>query len=142
MIGKKPNAHSETIEVNPKYAKGHQWYANYLATRGFYNDSLKEYEKALELDPFDEVTNFNKVAMERILFSTKKKDYGAISQTKKLIELFPESTLLDPIYSTRLIWEKAWNQEAMEQWWIATKGWGIPEAETGPQKDIYKKGRS
>ncbi len=95
----------KAIEVNPKYAKAHQWYADYLATKGMFDDSIKNFDIALKLDPFDQVTNYMKAGT---LFHAEKYD-EAISQTKKFIELFPESPFGTELSLSASIWEKGWN---------------------------------
>ena len=41
------------IELNPRYATAHHWYAHYLMTAGQTEASLVESRRALELDPLD-----------------------------------------------------------------------------------------
>jgi tetratricopeptide (TPR) repeat protein len=40
------------IELSPNYATGHHWFAEMLAEQGRFDESLVEFKKALELDPF------------------------------------------------------------------------------------------
>jgi serine/threonine-protein kinase len=39
------------IELNPNYATAHQWYGEYLAAMGRFEEAYQEFDKALELDP-------------------------------------------------------------------------------------------
>ena len=91
----------KAIEVNPKYAKAYMWYADCLGTKGMFDEAIKNYDIALKLDPFDQVTNYMTTAN---LFHAEKYD-EAISQAKKMIELFPESRL-GPTFSLQHLFEK------------------------------------
>ncbi len=44
-------------ELNPKYATGHQWYAEYLISMGRTAHALEEIRKAQELDPLCLIIN-------------------------------------------------------------------------------------
>lgn len=44
------------IELNPSHVQAHQWYAQYLAAMcGRYDEGIREWERALELDPLSVV---------------------------------------------------------------------------------------
>lgn len=44
------------IEINPSHAQAHQWYAQYLsAFSGRHEEAIREFERALELDPLSVV---------------------------------------------------------------------------------------
>jgi DNA-binding winged helix-turn-helix (wHTH) protein/TolB-like protein/Tfp pilus assembly protein PilF len=39
------------VELNPGYATGHHWYADFLGMQGRFDESFREYDRALELEP-------------------------------------------------------------------------------------------
>src|SRR5271166_3626324 len=39
------------IELDPDYATGHQWYAEYLSLQGRFDEAMAESERARQLDP-------------------------------------------------------------------------------------------
>jgi len=41
----------QAIELNPKDATAHHWYAEFLAMQGHFDQSLREYDLALDIDP-------------------------------------------------------------------------------------------
>jgi serine/threonine protein kinase/predicted Zn-dependent protease len=47
----------EAIALNPNYATAHHWYAEDLATVGRFEESLREIERARELDPWSPAIN-------------------------------------------------------------------------------------
>jgi tetratricopeptide (TPR) repeat protein len=124
----------KAIEINPKYAKAHQWYADYFATRAMFDDSIKHFDIALKLDPFDVATNYMKVST---LLHAEKYD-EALIQTKKFMELFPDNPR-GPGRLFAIYLRKGMEREAVEQRWIAMEKWGISEAEIKASKDSYKK---
>lgn len=78
------------IELNPSHAQAHQWYAQYLAGMcGRYDEGIREWERALELDP-----------MSVVLTCELGWPYGysgdhdrAIAQFEKALEMDPEFAL-------------------------------------------------
>jgi TolB-like protein/Tfp pilus assembly protein PilF len=47
------------IELNPRYATGHQWYAFYLSLMGRYEEAYAEIKRALRLDPLSVVIQWS-----------------------------------------------------------------------------------
>lgn len=45
------------IELNPNYANGHHWYAEYLSLVGRHEEAIAESERARELDPLSTIIN-------------------------------------------------------------------------------------
>src|SRR5262249_483173 len=43
------------IELNPRYATGHQWYAFYLSLMGRYEEAYAEVKRGIRLDPLSKV---------------------------------------------------------------------------------------
>ncbi len=124
----------KAIEVNPKYAKTYMWYADCLGTKGMFDEAIKNFAIALKLDPFDQVANYMTTAN---LMHAEKYD-EAISQAKKMNELFPESPLGHQFLSVVYL-RREMEREAMEQWWIMMEKFGASEAQIQEAKAIYKK---
>ncbi|MDH3492150.1 MAG: protein kinase [Acidobacteriota bacterium] len=76
----------KAIELNPNYATAHQWYAENLMYLGKTEESLKEMDIALKLDPLSPIINHGK---SYVLECADRYD-EAIAQAEKTIELFPE----------------------------------------------------
>ena len=45
------------IDLNPNYANGHHWYAEYLTLLGRHSEAIAESERARELDPLSTIIN-------------------------------------------------------------------------------------
>jgi TolB-like protein/DNA-binding winged helix-turn-helix (wHTH) protein len=45
------------IDLNPNYANGHHWYAEYLTLLGRHSEAIAESERARELDPLSSIIN-------------------------------------------------------------------------------------
>lgn len=45
------------IELNPNYANGHHWYAEFLSLEGRHQEAITESERARELDPLSNIIN-------------------------------------------------------------------------------------
>lgn len=45
------------IELNPNYANGHHWYAEFLSLVGRHEEAIAESERARELDPLSDIIN-------------------------------------------------------------------------------------
>ncbi|HEY2361625.1 MAG TPA: tetratricopeptide repeat protein [Candidatus Angelobacter sp.] len=73
------------IQLNPDYATGHQWYAEYLAWQGRFDEALAESERARQLDPMSLI-----IATDRgtILFYARKYD-RAIEQFRAVLDMDP-----------------------------------------------------
>jgi len=46
-----------TLELNPSYATGHQWYGEYLSLRGRHEEGIRELQTALALDPLSAIVH-------------------------------------------------------------------------------------
>jgi TolB-like protein/DNA-binding winged helix-turn-helix (wHTH) protein/Tfp pilus assembly protein PilF len=73
------------IQLNPDYATAHQWYAEYLAWQGRFDEALAESERARRLDPMSLI-----IATDRgtILFYDRKYD-RAIDQFRAVLDMDP-----------------------------------------------------
>jgi tetratricopeptide (TPR) repeat protein len=47
----------KTLDVNPNYSTGHQWYGEFLSIEGRHQEAIHELQAALELDPLSAVVH-------------------------------------------------------------------------------------
>jgi serine/threonine protein kinase/tetratricopeptide (TPR) repeat protein len=83
-----PSAESDfrrALELNPKYATAHQWYASFLTQMGKYDLARREIEQAQQLDPLSPIINANSGLY---LYYAHKYD-EAIEQYRKTLEIDP-----------------------------------------------------
>ncbi|HEY1525554.1 MAG TPA: tetratricopeptide repeat protein [Candidatus Angelobacter sp.] len=73
------------IQLNPDYATAHQWYAEYLAWQGRFDEALAESERARQLDPMSLIIATDRGA---ILFYARKYD-RAIDQFRAVLDMDP-----------------------------------------------------
>jgi tetratricopeptide (TPR) repeat protein len=73
------------IQLDPNYATAHQWYAEYLAFQGRFDEALAESERARQLDPLSPIIAADKGA---ILYFSRQYD-RAIEQFRAVLEMEP-----------------------------------------------------
>ena len=74
------------LKLNPRYATGHQWYADFLAATNRLSEAWTEIERAKELDPLSIIINWN---VGWILYFSRK--YAeAVAQFRSTLELDPD----------------------------------------------------
>lgn len=71
------------IELNPSYANAHNFYANYLMSRGRIDESLAASNRARELDPFSLAIS----AQRGFLFENARRYDEAIEQLRNVIAM-------------------------------------------------------
>lgn len=71
------------LELNPSYAFGHQWNAEFLAANGRHEEALQAIDRSLELDPFSLSSN---LVRGLILMYLHRYD-DSVSQFRKLAEI-------------------------------------------------------
>ena len=81
--------YGRALELNPNYATAHQWYAEYLAHTGRFDEALREMKKARELDPLSSIIN---TELGWIDYAAREYD-RAIEQYKSVIDLDPDFAL-------------------------------------------------
>jgi tetratricopeptide (TPR) repeat protein len=73
------------IQLDPNYATAHQWYAEYLAGMGRFDEATAEMRRALQLDPTSIMLN-----LMVGWISVKARDYDvAIQQYRRTLEMDP-----------------------------------------------------
>ena len=90
-----------TIEIDPRYSTGRQWYANHLTAMGRFDEAEREMRAAQELDPLSLIAN---AALGWVLFFAG--DYErATAQCTRTLELNPE-------FELAYMW-RGWAQEEL-----------------------------
>jgi len=74
------------LELNPNYAIGHQWYAEFLRAVGRRDESFREMQRVLELDPFSVIVNNS----HGIGFLYARQYDRAVQQCRRTLELEPD----------------------------------------------------
>ena len=98
------------IELNPNYATAHQWYGEYLATIGRFEEGLEQLKQAEHLDPLSLIINSD---LGLPYFFAREYD-RAIEQWQKTVELDPDFWLAH--YALALVYEqKEMYQEAIAE---------------------------
>ena len=73
------------IQLDPDYSTAHQWYAEYLAWQGRFDEALAESERARQLDPLSLIIATDHGA---ILYFWRKYD-RAIAQSRAVLDMDP-----------------------------------------------------
>ncbi len=79
------NEFRRAIELNPNYGTAHQWYGNYLADLGRFDEALAEAKRAQELDPLSLIINRD---LGQVLYYARRYDQG-IEQLRKTLAMDP-----------------------------------------------------
>lgn len=77
------------IEINPRYAGAHEWYAQLLAARGRQDEALSEVKKARDADPMLVLMH---AAVAEVLYYSRRYD-EVIAQCQQTLELDPSYAL-------------------------------------------------
>lgn len=78
-------AYKRTLELNPNYAIGHQWYAEFLNQQGRTKEAIAEMQKALALSPASLIINTIMGYM-----------YTAIGQPDRAVQILKKTIEMDP----------------------------------------------
>jgi eukaryotic-like serine/threonine-protein kinase len=95
--------YKRAIELKPDYPTAHQWYGEYLATMGRFDESIAQMKRASELDPFSLIINTN---LGWVQYFARRYD-EAIAQYRSALELDPNFLSAH----VKLVW--AYEQEKM-----------------------------
>ena len=98
------------IELNPNYALAHQWYSNYLASVGRYQDAIDEAKRGQELNPLSLIGN---AQVGWMYFFARRNDEGAAA-CLKVIEMDPNFFSARRYYGL-ILEQKGKYEEAVEQ---------------------------
>ena len=98
---------ARAIQLNPNYATGHQWYAEYLICSGDAEKAIAEIRRAQELDPLSLVINST---YGSVLFQARRFD-DALAQARKTLGMdanfYLGHQLLAEVYEQRGMFEDA-----------------------------------
>jgi serine/threonine protein kinase/tetratricopeptide (TPR) repeat protein len=78
--------HKRALELNPNYPTAHQWYAEFLAAMGRFDEALAEVKRAQELDPLAPIKYFS----EAFIHWLARQYDQAIERCEKALELDPD----------------------------------------------------
>ncbi len=78
-----------TIDLDPGYSTGRQWYANLLTAMGRFDEAVAEMRAAQDLDPLSRIAN---AALGWVLFHAGEHE-AAVEQLRRTIELDPSFEL-------------------------------------------------
>jgi TolB-like protein/DNA-binding winged helix-turn-helix (wHTH) protein/cytochrome c-type biogenesis protein CcmH/NrfG len=73
------------IELDPNYATAHQWYGEFLASLGRFDEGIRTIKRAQELDPLSLIINTD---VAKVYLIARRYD-EAIAQFKKALEMDP-----------------------------------------------------
>lgn len=73
------------LEIDPKYASGHQWYSEFLVAMNRRDEGLQEAKKAVELDPLSLQINSN---LSLVYYMSRQYDLS-MDQARRTLELDP-----------------------------------------------------
>jgi TolB-like protein/Tfp pilus assembly protein PilF len=91
------------IDLNPNYANGHHWYAEYLSLVGRHEQAIAESERARELDPLSNIIN-----------TWVGSRYFFARQYDKAIEQYRNAVEMDPTFvPAHLVLGQAYEQKGM-----------------------------
>jgi len=113
------------IQLDPNYATAHQWYAEFLAFQGRFDEALAESERAGQLDPLSLI-----IAVDRgaILYWARRYD-RAIEQLRSVLAIdpnFPRARIIIAPYLAKGMFKEAlaeadrWREQDDSPWpWLA-----------------------
>jgi DNA-binding winged helix-turn-helix (wHTH) protein/TolB-like protein/Flp pilus assembly protein TadD len=78
--------YKRAIELNPNYATAHQWYGEFLACMGRFDEGLAEAKRAQELDPLSLIINTD---VAKVYMFARRYD-EAIEQYRRVLDMDPQ----------------------------------------------------
>lgn len=73
------------LQLNPNYATGHQWYAEFLSAMGRHDEALQRIRMAQDLDPLSLIVN----SIEAYLLYIAGRNDEAIAKSRQVVEMDP-----------------------------------------------------
>jgi len=98
------------IELNPNYATAHQWYGEFLAWMGRFDEAIAESKRAYELDPLSLIISTD---LAKVYLLSRRFD-DAIIQFKRALELDPEFEIAHGLLALTYS-KKGQHQEALRE---------------------------
>jgi TolB-like protein/Tfp pilus assembly protein PilF len=96
----------KAIQMKPQYALAHHWYGVYLSFMGRFNESIREMQKACELEPLEPA---NPAHLGVALYLARRFD-ESMGELRKVMESDPEYWLAHWYYSANLVARKMWGE--------------------------------
>jgi eukaryotic-like serine/threonine-protein kinase len=93
----------QSLELNPSYATGHQWYALYLVAMGRMNEAIAEIGRAQQLDPLSVII----VTAAAHIYNQAGQYDKALEECRKALDLYPD------FYLAHYIQGRAYEQKGM-----------------------------
>ena len=125
----------QAIDLNPNSATAHQWYGEYLANMGRFEDGMHETKRALELDPLSLIIN---TTLGRQLYFARRNDQ-AVEQLRKVLDIDPKFNfarqLLEEVYA-----QMGKHKEAVAEREKVLSLSGSPELAASIEEDFSKSG--
>src|SRR5204863_3768922 len=98
------------IALNPRYVLARYWYASLCTSKGRYDESITEDERAVEMEPLSVFTNTHLAWM----LLTARRPARAIEQLHKAIELDPHFALAHWLLGCADAFESQWEDALAE----------------------------
>jgi TolB-like protein/Tfp pilus assembly protein PilF len=73
------------IELNSRYATGHQWYSHLLTYQGRFEEAFAQVDRSLELEPLSPVMN----SSASLVYLLARRYDDTIARARRTIELYP-----------------------------------------------------
>ncbi|MFQ5926898.1 MAG: tetratricopeptide repeat protein, partial [Terriglobia bacterium] len=122
----------QAIELNPNYAKAHEWYGQYLTAMGRHEEAIAEAKRAQELDPLSLIIN---TSVGWTFYFARQYDQ-AIEQYRKTLEMDPN--FVETRFGLRYAYlRKGMYDEAIAEWQREMKLLGRPEEKVAALGDTY-----
>jgi TolB-like protein/DNA-binding winged helix-turn-helix (wHTH) protein/Tfp pilus assembly protein PilF len=83
------NEFKKTLELNPNYSTGHQWYGEFLSLMARHEEAIRELQTALALDPFSAVVHLQ---FGNTLQQARQYD-RALAQYQETLKIDPKFTV-------------------------------------------------
>ena len=124
------DGYRRAIALNPNYASAHQWYSEYLAAMGRFDEALAEIRRAKEIDPLSPVINAGEIW---ILYFARQYD-EAIERGRRVAEMNPQFAEIHE-YLKRCYDQKGMYAEAIAARQMRRRLVGLDATETANLKD-------
>lgn len=99
------------VELSPNYPTARHWYGEFLANLGRFDESVAQYQRALEIDPLSLAISSD---LGMVYYQARQYD-RAIEHLKKVIEMDP-NYVRTHFYLAQVYEEKAMFEDALEEW--------------------------
>jgi len=103
------NSYKRAIELNPNYANTRQWYGEFLAFQGRFDESLVQMQKAVELDP----TSLSAINAPALVFNASRQFDRTLETTDKVLHM-DSDFLIAKHYRARALFFSGRREEAFE----------------------------